>query len=165
MQTTNLRFKVQFEPFAPEGRCNMGTWRRTLARSAWTAFLVLFAARAIAGTAVCGFYGGFGVTTGAAHANELRSHAAQSTHEHASPAQPQSHDGEEIACEEPVYLSGKPLLRSTTNCSLSIDAISWSYAPAHGCRTTLSEKSVLPRQSAQPPPTVSPLDLSPRLRI
>jgi hypothetical protein len=115
--------------------------------------------------AVCEFYGGFGAPTGAPHANELRSHAAQRADEQALPAQPPSHDGEEIACEEPVYLTGQPLVLSTIKCSLSIDAISWSYAPARDWKTALLAKSVPPRQSARPPPSFSPLDLSPRLRI
>lgn len=143
----------------------MATWRRTLARSAWTAFLVLFAVRAIAGVVMCEFYGGFGAPTGASHANELRPHAPQRTDEQASPAQQPSSDGNEIACEEPVYLTGQPLVLSTIKCSLSIDAISWSYAPARDWKTALLAKSVRPRQSARPPPSFSPLDILPRLRI
>jgi len=147
---------------------NMAAWRRTLARSAWAAFLVLFAARAIAGMAVCEFYGGFGAPTGAQHANEFRSHAQQRTDERALPAEQPSHDGGDIACEEPVYLSalsGQPLVLSSVKCSLTSDAIAWSYAPARDQMTAASAKRVWSRQPARPPPSFSPLDLSPRLRI
>lgn len=143
----------------------MATWRRTLARSAWTALLVLFAVRAIAGTAVCGFFGGFGAVSGVAHANELRSHAAEQTQEHVLPARLPSHHGEEIACEEPVYLTEKPLVRSAIKCAPSVDAISWSYGPARDWKASLSAKNIPPRRSVRPPPSFSPLDLSPRLRI
>jgi hypothetical protein len=143
----------------------MAARRRTLARIAWTAFLLLFAVRAIAGTAVCEFYGGFGAPTGAQHANDVRSHAPQQTYERALPAQQPSSDGDEIACEEPVYLTGQPLVLPTIKCSPAIDAISWSYALTRDCKTTPSVESVSPRQSARPPPSFSPLDLSPRLRI
>lgn len=149
---------------------NMRVWRHVLARSAWTAFLVLFAVRAIAGTALCELYGEHRVPPGAQHAAEAHAHAAHAhgargsqTPENHSPSEQPSHDRNDHACEEPVYLSGEPASLSAVRGSLAVHPISSSYAPAHDWTPVVVAMSVPPTPLAHPPPSCIRLDISSRL--
>lgn len=157
--------------FDTEEQPNMTAWRHVLARSAWTAFLLLFAVRAIAGTALCELYGEHPVPPGAQHAAEAHAHAAHAhsargspAHEHRSPSEQPSHDRDDHVCEEPVYLSGEPASFSALKGLLAVHAISTSYAPAHDWTPVVMAMSVAPTQLAHPPPSGTRLDISSRLR-
>ena len=149
----------------------MTAWRHVLARSAWTAFLLLFAVRAIAGTALCELYGEHPVPPSAWHAAEAHGHAAHahgprgdSTHEHHSPSEQPSHDRDDHVCEESVYLSGKPASFSTLKGLLAVHAISTSFAPARDWTPVAVAMGAAPTQLAHPPPSCTRLDISSRLR-
>ena len=141
-----------------------------MARSAWTVFLVLFAARAIAGTALCELYGEHEPLPGALHANAMDTQAPHGVadarkHESPTPADQPSHDRDEHVCEESVYLAGEPPALSAVKWSLAVDAVPWSHAPARDWKPAAVPMSVAPSQLAHPPPSRSPLDISSRLHI
>ena len=149
----------------------MTAWRNVLARSAWTAFLLLFAVRAIAGTALCELYGEHPVPAGAQHAAEAHAHAAHAhgvrgdpAHEHHSPSEQPSHDRDGHVCEEPVYLSGEPASFSALKGLPAVHATSSSFAPARDWIPVAVAMSVAPTQLAHPPPSSTRLDISSRLR-
>ena len=148
----------------------MTAWRHGLARSAWAAFLVLFAVRAIAGAALCELYGEHSVPPGAQHVAEAHAHAAYAhgargspTHENHSPSEQPSHDRDDHVCEEPVYLNGERASLSTVKGSLTVHAIPSSLAPARDWAPVVVAMSVAPTQLAHPPPSCTRLDVSSRL--
>jgi len=149
----------------------MTTWRRGLARGAWIAFLVLFAAWVIAGTSLCEWYGEREPPPGASHAVATHAQAphglvAGLKHVGASPMGQASHDRGDQVCEELAYLpGGAQALPSTIKRSLTVDAIPWSHAPARNWAPAVVMASASPPQWVHPPPSRSPLDISPRLRI
>ena len=143
----------------------MTTWRNKLARSAWAAFLLLFAIRAIAGTALCQSYGDHRAPQSAPNATEARAHIHHATHEHASRSEQPSDDRQDHVCEEPAYLIGDPVLLSPIKVSLTADAMPWLHAPGRDWKLVLEVVSVPPPPLAHPPPSRAPLDISPRLRI
>lgn len=156
--------------FNIEEQPNMTAWRHVLARSAWTAFLVLFAVRAIAGTALCELYGEHRVPPGAQLAAETHAHPAlahgargSQTHENHSPSEQPSHDRDDHVCEEPVYLSGEPASLSTVRGSLPVHPISSSCASARDWTPVVVAMSVPPTPMAHPPPSYTRLDISSRL--
>lgn len=143
----------------------MATWRSKVARSAWTAFLVLFAVRAIAGTALCEIYGEHGAPPVAPYATEARVHAPHEAREHASRTKQPSNESKEHICDEPVYLTGEAATPSVVKGWLTTDAMPWSHAPAQAWKPVIAVVRVAPPQLAHPPPSRAPLDISPRLRI
>jgi hypothetical protein len=146
----------------------MATWRSKLARSAWTAFLLLFAVRAIAGTALCEIHGEHRARPVSPDATQARVHAPQGGHEahkHASRTEHPSNDSKEHVCEEPTSLTGGPPFLSAIKCSLTVDAIPWSHAPARDWEPVIAKVIVAPAQLTHPPSSRAPLDISPRLRI
>jgi hypothetical protein len=146
----------------------MATWRSKLARSAWTALLLLLAVRAIAGTALCDIYGEHRAPPVSPGPTQARVHAPQGAHEahkHASRTEQPSNDSKEHICEEPASLTGGPAFLSAIKRSLTVDAIPWSHAPARDWEPVIAVVSVAPPQLAHPPPSRAPLDISPRLRL
>ncbi|MBI2750561.1 MAG: hypothetical protein HYX43_14895 [Burkholderiales bacterium] len=132
---------------------------------------MLFAVRAIAGTALCELYGEHPLPPGAQHAAEAHAHAAHAhgalgspTHENHSPSEQPSHDRDDHVCEEPVYLSGEPASLSALKGSLTVHAFPSSYAPARDWTPVVVAMSVAPTQLAHPPPFCTRLDISSRLR-
>lgn len=148
----------------------MTVWKRGWARSAWAAFLVLFAVQAIAGTALCELYGEHrappvGLNAVESSDQTLRGTAGVRTHERSSPAEPRTHDGVDHVCEEPVYLTGGLASLSTIKSLLLVGTIPWSHAPAHDWPLAVLAVTAPPHQRARPPPPCAPLDISSRLRI
>lgn len=147
----------------------MTIWKRRLTRSAWTAFLVLFAVRAVAGTALCQLYGQHEFPPSPSHAAVV--HAPPTVvpddcrYQSAFPTDQPSHDRDGHVCEESVYLNNDPASLSVNKWPLPFDAIPWSHAPAHHWKPVVVVVSVAPQQPADDPPPRSPLDISPRLRI
>lgn len=143
--------------------------KRRLARSAWTAFLVLFAVRAIAGTALCQWYGQHEFPAGASHAAVVHAPSTvapdECRHQGAFPTDQPSHDRDGHVCEESVYLNNDPASLSVSKLPLPFDAMPWSHAPARDWKPVAVVVSVAPQQPADAPPPRSPLDISPRLRI
>lgn len=161
---------MRWAHFHTEEHPNMTAWQQVLTRGAWTAFLVLFAVRAVAGTALCELYGEHPVPPGAQHAAEAHAHAAHAhgaigfpTHENHSPSEQPSNDRDDHVCEEPVYLSGEPASLSALKESLTVHAISSSYAPVRDWTPIVVAMSVAPTQLAHPPPSCTRLDISSRL--
>ncbi len=140
--------------------------RRALARSAWTAFLVLFAARAIACTPLCDLTDEHRAPSSASPATATHALAPHGAHDalkdqQASPADLPSHNADDQVCEEPAYISTQSVSAST----FQVDAIPSSHAPALDWKLArVATNAFLPRL-AHPPPPRSPLDISPRLRI
>ena len=148
----------------------MTVWRRAMARGAWTAFLMLFVFRAVAGAALCDLNVAHKVPAGVSHAmgssgiTPKLADAAQ-----AFKTQGQSHapsnDRDEHACEEPAYLTGEPATLSTLERSPKVDAIACSYAPAGDWTLAVAATNGPHRRSTHPPTPRTPLDIAPRLRI
>ncbi|OUM00430.1 hypothetical protein [Variovorax sp. JS1663] len=144
----------------------MATWRSKLARSAWTAFLLLFAVRAIAGTALCEIYGGHRAPPVSPDASFIHApQEAHQAHKHALRTEQPSNDSKGHVCEEPAPLTGGPTFLSAIKWSLTVDAIAWSHAPGRNWEPVVAMVSVAPPQLAHPPPPRAPLDIAPRLRI
>jgi hypothetical protein len=149
----------------------MGTWRRKLIRSAWTALLLVFAVRAVAGTALCELYGEHGAPAGTAQAITVRDHSAPerhraAQHEHRSSGEAPSKDRSEHACVEAVQLIGGPAAVSATKAFLEMGAIAaCAYAPAGLLRPVAVAARISPHCLERPPPLRAPLDIAPRLRI
>ena len=149
----------------------MTAWKRGVARGAWTAFLGLFAAWTVAGTSLCGLHGARESQPGGSSADAVHVQA-QAPHgvaagklESTSPTAQSPHDGDDQVCEELVYLTSELASPSTIERSLTVDWIPWSQAPASDWKVAVVAVSVSPPQLAHPPPSRSPLDISPRLRI
>lgn len=148
----------------------MTTTRRAIAKGAWTAFLVLFAARAIACTPICDLSSQPGLPSSALPATAAQALAPHGAHDaltyrRPSPADQPPHNGDEQICEEPAYLSTQPISLSTIKGLPTVDAIPWLHAwHAKWKPALVATKAFLPRL-AHPPPPRSPLDMSPRLRI
>jgi len=146
----------------------MTAWKRGLARSAWTAFLVLFAVRAIAGAVLCELYGEHPPAASAGTAMQTQApHGVVDARKHANPppADQPSHDRDNPVCEEPVYLTGEAAPLSAIKWPMTGDSIPWSHAPARDWNPAVAMVSFPPPQVAHPPLSRSPLDISPRLRI
>ena len=147
----------------------MTAWNRGLAKSAWIAFVVLFAVRAIAGTTLCELYGEHSAPPGALHSVEPSGHALHGTAdmrtpEHPTPAEQPSHDRDGHVCEEPVYVSGELASLSTLKGSPTVHAIPSPHAPARDWTPVVAAMSVAPAQLAHPPPSCTRLDISSRVR-
>jgi len=148
----------------------MTAWKRGLARGAWIAFLILFAAWVIAGTSLCEWYGEREPLPGASHAMAMHAQAPHGLvvalkHVVAAPMGQASHDRGDQVCEELAYLPGAQALPSAIKRPLTVDAAPWSHAPARDWTPAVAAASVSPPQWVHPPPSRSPLDISPRLRI
>jgi hypothetical protein len=142
--------------------------KRGLARCAWTAFLVLFATWAIAGASLCELHRAYGPVASRASAVQtqaLHGVIEANKRESESPTNQPSHERDDNVCEAPVYLSSEPASPSTIKRLLTVDAIPWSHAPAHNWAPAVVMASASPPQWVYPPPSRSPLDISPRLRI
>lgn len=157
--------------FSTSEQPDMKAWRHLLTRSAWTAFLLSFAVRAIAGTALCELYGEHPVPPGALHATEAHAHAARAheardshAQENHSPSEPPSQERDDHVCEELVYLTGETASLSTLKGSLTAPAIPSSHAAAHDWTTVAVVMNAAPPQWAHPPPYRNRLDISSRLR-
>ena len=92
------------------GQANMTTWKRGLARSAWTAFLVLFAAQAVAGRAQCELYGDHGAPPAAWQAVESDGHLLHGVSGVRSHERPQADDIRRPPPEEVKETWGGPAL-------------------------------------------------------
>lgn len=148
----------------------MGTWRRKLIGSAWSALLLLFAIRGVAGTALCELYGEHGAPPGTAQAVTARDHPAPekhrtAPHEHRSPGEAPSNGRSDHACEEPVCLIEEPATVSVTKFSLTMGAVASTHASAGVLRPVAGAARLSPRRLAHPPRWRPPLDIAPRLRI
>ena len=152
----------------------MTTWRRKLARSAWTALLLLFAVRAIAGPALCQIYGEHPVPHGSMQASTGHGHGhgqpgpgshSASAIEHQSPsAHPSNGNGDHV-CEEQVFLTSQATPASALKWSFAHDAIAWFQAPVGPVRPPVDAADVPRQKQARPPPSLAPLEIAPRLRI
>lgn len=148
----------------------MATRRIKLARSVWTAFLLLFAVRAIAGMALCESYGDHRIPPGAIHAIKAQIHSAHEARGtrvdlHSATGETPSNDRADHVCEEAVFLTGEPMVASAVKWSLAIHAVACSYVRADVLRPAVVVAGVSPQKFAHPPPTRTPLDIAPRLRI
>lgn len=148
----------------------MNIWRSATAKNAWVAFLLLFAVRAIAGTALCELYGEHAASRGISHSIEQRSqtpptaidmHATQS----ASPAEQPSHDGADHVCDEPKFLTSESASSPITKWLQALDLSSCLHSRAPDLGPEALPIGVSTLRLERPPPSLRPLDVSPRLRI
>ncbi|MCW5660040.1 MAG: hypothetical protein KIT60_20250 [Burkholderiaceae bacterium] len=149
----------------------MVTWRRKLNRSAATALLLLFAMRAVAGTALCELYGEHGAPPGTAQAISAQDRSAPAQHraaphEHGSSGEAPAKDRGDHACEEPTYLIDGTGAVAVKKLSFAVgDAAACTYAPATWLRPVPIAALTRPHCLERPPPSRAPLDIAPRLRI
>lgn len=150
----------------------MTAWQRPIARSAWAAFLVLFVVRAVAGAPLCEFIGERGVAAELVQATAVRAPvvpaAAQvKASEKDARVHERSDDGSDhVVCEDTVFGSVEPQLLTATKGSLKVDVAPGWPTLAGDCKPVAVVAHAAPRQwLAQPPPSRSPLDTSPRLRL
>ena len=149
----------------------MLTWRRKLTRSATTALLLVFALRAVAGTALCELFGEHRAPPGAAqpisaHDRSAPAQHQAASHEHRSSGEVPAKDHNEHACEEPTYLIDGTGAVAVKKVSFAVgDAAACTYAPATLLRPVPIAALVRPHCLDRPPPLCAPLDIAPRLRI
>ena len=148
----------------------MTTWRRNLARSAWTALLLLFAVRAIAGPALCELYGEHRVPPGSVQAGHIHGQPVPgervaTSNEYHAPTGHSSNDRPDHVCEETVYLTGNLAAASALKWSLAHDGLAWTHAPLRVTPPAALTAGISLQQLTHPPPSRAPLDVSPRLRI
>lgn len=141
-----------------------------MAKNAWVALLLLFAFRAIAGTALCELYGEHTVPPGLAHSIEERSHepsTAIGMHatQGVSPAEQPSHDGADHVCDEPRFLTSESASSAITKWLQALDLSSCLHSRAPDLGPEALPIGVLTLRLERPPPSLRPLDVSPRLRI
>jgi hypothetical protein len=152
------------------GQSIMNAWRSAVAKNAWVAFLLLFAFRAIAGTALCELYGEHTVPPGLAHSIEERSHAPSTAigmhaTQGVSPAEQPSHDGADQVCDEPKFLTSESTSPPITKSLQALDLNSCLHSRAQDLGPEVLPIGVPKLRLEHPPPSLPPLDVSPRLRI
>jgi len=147
----------------------MATWRRKLVRNAWTALLLVFAVRAVAGAALCELYGEHRAPADVVQAVQAHGDAVQLVREVQGHGQHSddgpSNDRSDHVCEEDVYLTDGWTSGPTFKWSMAMDALACRNAPVAEAFPPVAEASIAPRHFAQPPPSRAPLDIAPRLRI
>lgn len=151
----------------------MTAWKRPIARSAWTAFLVLFVVRAVAGPALCEFIGKQGVVAaGLAQATAVLAPVTpaatqvKASEQDAPVHQRSDHGSDHVVCEDTVLGSVEPQSLTTTKGSLKVDlAPGWPTLAVDWKPVAVAAHATPHQWLAQPPPSRSPLDTSARLRL
>lgn len=130
--------------------------------------LFVLALRAVAGPALCELYGEHQVPSGPAQAIESLAHEGHAVvpHEHRHmPDQHPAGERSEHACEDPVYLTGEAASASSVEWTKQHGKAVWSYAPAAVVQPASVAVRVSSRWATPPPPSITPLELTRRLRI
>lgn len=141
-------------------------------KGAWTAFLVQFVVRAVAGPALCEIIGEHGVAAVLAQATAVRASmmpaAAQAkASEQDAPGHQRSDPGpDDVVCEDTVFGSVEPQSLTATKGSLKVDlAPGWPTLADDRKPIAVAAHATPHNWLAQPPPSRSPLDTSARLRL
>ena len=152
------------------GQAIMSALRSATARYAWTAFLLLLAVRAIAGQALCEWYGEHTAPLGISHSIEERSHAPNAAidmraSQNVSPAEQPVHEGADHVCDEPKFLTTESASPAITKWLQALDMTSCLHSRAQDLSPVWLATSLPRPRLEHPPPSLPPLDVSPRLRI
>ena len=151
------------------GKAIMIALRSAAARCAWTAFLLLFAVRAIAGTALCELYGEHSAPQGMTHSIEERSHAPSvaidmRATQNVSPAEQPFHEGADHVCDEPKFLTTESASPAFTKWSQALDMTCCLHSRAQDLSPVRLATSLPELRLEHPPPALPPRAVCPRLR-
>lgn len=150
----------------------MSALQQMFARSAWSVFLVLFVARAVAGPVVCEVSAKQAIAVERAQVAAARGLAMRAaTHAkageyNAQAGQRSGHGTDDVVCDVTVFASAEPQSLTAAKRAQHLDlAPGWPML-AVDCSPAAVATHATPREwAAQPLSSWSPLMVSPRLRL